>query len=63
MTSYLIAGGGTAGHVNPMLAIADEIRRREPDASIVMIGTKEAIETRLVPKRGNELQTNPNIPS
>jgi len=62
MTSYLLAGGGTAGHVNPMLAIADEIRRREPDAHIVMIGTKEGLEARLVPARGYELHTIPRLP-
>ena len=62
MTSYLLAGGGTAGHVNPMLAIADEIRRREPDASIVMIGTKEGLEARLVPARGYDLHTIAKLP-
>lgn len=62
MTSYLIAGGGTAGHVNPMLAIADEIRRREPNAAIVMIGTKEGLEARLVPQRGYDLHTIAKLP-
>ena len=62
MTSYLLAGGGTAGHVNPMLAIADEIRRTEPDAHIVMIGTKEGLEARLVPQRGYDLHTIPRLP-
>ncbi|MEN9751999.1 MAG: hypothetical protein RLZZ600_1046 [Actinomycetota bacterium] len=62
MTSYLLAGGGTAGHVNPMLAIADEIRRREPDASIVMIGTKEGLEAKLIPARGYDLHTIPKLP-
>lgn len=62
MTSYLIAGGGTAGHVNPMLAIADEIRLREPQASIVMIGTKEGLESRLVPAKGYDLHTIAKLP-
>jgi UDP-N-acetylglucosamine--N-acetylmuramyl-(pentapeptide) pyrophosphoryl-undecaprenol N-acetylglucosamine transferase len=62
MTSYLIAGGGTAGHVNPMLAIADEIRRREPHAAIVMLGTKEGLEARLVPARGYDLHTIAKLP-
>jgi UDP-N-acetylglucosamine--N-acetylmuramyl-(pentapeptide) pyrophosphoryl-undecaprenol N-acetylglucosamine transferase len=62
MTSYLLAGGGTAGHVNPMLAIADEIRHREPDAAIVMIGTKEGLEARLVPQRGYDLHTIAKLP-
>lgn len=62
MTSYLLAGGGTAGHVNPMLAIADEIRRREPDAQIVCVGTVEGLESTLVPARGFELITIPRLP-
>ena len=55
MTSYLLAGGGTAGHVNPLLALADLIRAEEPDARIVVLGTREGLEARLVPERGYEL--------
>lgn len=55
MTTYLLAGGGTAGHVNPLLALADLIRAEEPDASIVVLGTREGLEARLVPERGYEL--------
>lgn len=62
MTSYLLAGGGTAGHVNPMLAIADALRDREPDATIVCVGTAEGLEKTLVPERGYELVTIPRIP-
>ena len=62
MSSYLLAGGGTAGHVNPMLAIADEIVRREPNARIVMVGTKEGLESRLVPERGFDLHTIARLP-
>ncbi len=62
MTSYLLAGGGTAGHVNPMLAMADAIREREPDALIVCVGTAEGLEATLVPARGYELVTIPRIP-
>lgn len=62
MTSYLLAGGGTAGHVNPMLALADEIRRREPEARIVCVGTAEGLESTLVPARGYELVTIPRLP-
>ena len=62
MTSYLLAGGGTAGHVNPMLAMADEIRRRDPRADIVCVGTAEGLEATLVPARGYELVTIPRIP-
>jgi UDP-N-acetylglucosamine--N-acetylmuramyl-(pentapeptide) pyrophosphoryl-undecaprenol N-acetylglucosamine transferase len=62
MTSYLLAGGGTAGHVNPMLALADAIRHREPEAEIVCVGTAEGLEATLVPARGYELVTIPRIP-
>jgi len=62
MTSYLLAGGGTAGHVNPLLAIADELRRREPTAAIVIVGTAEGLEAKLVPERGYELVTIPRLP-
>lgn len=62
MANYLLAGGGTAGHVNPMLAMADEIRLRDPDAHIVCVGTAEGLESTLVPARGFELVTIPRIP-
>jgi UDP-N-acetylglucosamine--N-acetylmuramyl-(pentapeptide) pyrophosphoryl-undecaprenol N-acetylglucosamine transferase len=52
MTRILFAGGGTGGHLFPGLAIADEIRRRMPDAEITFVGTKEKIEARIVPQRG-----------
>ncbi len=55
MTTYLLAGGGTAGHVNPLLALADLIRGQEPEAEIIVLGTREGLEARLVPERGYEL--------
>jgi len=60
--SYLLAGGGTAGHVNPLLAVADGLRRRDPDAEILVLGTKEGLEARLVPERGYELLTVERLP-
>ena len=62
MTTYLLAGGGTAGHVNPLLALADLISREEPDAGIAVLGTAEGLEARLVPERGYELQTIERLP-
>jgi UDP-N-acetylglucosamine--N-acetylmuramyl-(pentapeptide) pyrophosphoryl-undecaprenol N-acetylglucosamine transferase len=55
VTTYLLAGGGTAGHVNPLLAVADRLRANDPSAEILVLGTKEGLEARLVPARGFEL--------
>lgn len=62
MTTYLLAGGGTAGHVNPLLAVADRLRARDAAAEIIVLGTKEGLEARLVPERGYELVTIARLP-
>jgi len=62
MTVFLLAGGGTAGHVNPLLATADAIRAREPAATVLVLGTAEGLEARLVPERGYELLTIERVP-
>lgn len=48
----LMTGGGTGGHVNPALAIANTIRQNDPDAEIAYVGTERGIENKLVPKAG-----------
>ena len=50
--SILFAGGGTGGHLFPAIAIADEIRKLYPTASIGFVGTKGKIEARVVPAHG-----------
>lgn len=62
MTTYLLAGGGTAGHVNPLLAVADALRERDPDARVLVLGTREGLEARLVPERGYELLIVDKVP-
>ena len=54
---YLIAGGGTGGHIYPALAIATEIKNRHKDAEILYVGTKKGLESELVPKEGFDFKT------
>jgi UDP-N-acetylglucosamine--N-acetylmuramyl-(pentapeptide) pyrophosphoryl-undecaprenol N-acetylglucosamine transferase len=62
VTTYLLAGGGTAGHVNPLLAVADGLRARDPEADVLVLGTREGLEARLVPQRGYELLAVDKVP-
>ncbi|HTJ45449.1 MAG TPA: undecaprenyldiphospho-muramoylpentapeptide beta-N-acetylglucosaminyltransferase [Kofleriaceae bacterium] len=48
----LIAGGGTGGHLFPGVAIAEELRAREPDAAVRFVGTRRGIEARVLPETG-----------
>ena len=48
----LITGGGTGGHIYPAIAIANTIRKNDPDAEIAFVGTPGGMENRLVPKEG-----------
>ncbi|MCQ9164263.1 MULTISPECIES: undecaprenyldiphospho-muramoylpentapeptide beta-N-acetylglucosaminyltransferase [unclassified Arthrobacter] len=60
--SVVLAGGGSAGHVSPLLAIAGAIRTRVPGAAILAVGTADGLESRLVPAAGHELATIERIP-
>lgn len=53
----LFAGGGTAGHINPALAMAGYIREKHPDSHISYIGTPSKLEARLVPEKGYNFRT------
>jgi len=53
----LIAAGGTGGHVFPALAIADELKKLNPLAVFLFVGTKDKIEARIVPQRGYAFTT------
>ncbi len=58
----VLAGGGTAGHIEPALALADALRRRDARTGITVLGTERGLETRLVPERGYELTLIPPVP-
>jgi UDP-N-acetylglucosamine--N-acetylmuramyl-(pentapeptide) pyrophosphoryl-undecaprenol N-acetylglucosamine transferase len=53
----LIAGGGTAGHLYPGIAVARELTKRVPDARVTFVGTAAGIESRIVPREGFTLET------
>lgn len=52
----LITGGGTGGHINPALAIAQKVRNENPSNEILYVGTKNGLESELVPKAGFEFK-------
>jgi UDP-N-acetylglucosamine--N-acetylmuramyl-(pentapeptide) pyrophosphoryl-undecaprenol N-acetylglucosamine transferase len=61
--SVVLAGGGTGGHIEPMLALADALRRRgDGEITITCLGTARGMETRLVPARGYDLRLIPPVP-
>ncbi len=53
----VFAAGGTGGHINPALAAAGELRKRDPQAEILFIGTKNHMESRLVPAADFDFKT------
>ncbi|MGV0744625.1 undecaprenyldiphospho-muramoylpentapeptide beta-N-acetylglucosaminyltransferase [Mycolicibacterium sp. XJ870] len=60
--SVVLAGGGTAGHIEPAMAVADALRALDPDVRITALGTQRGLETRLVPERGYDLQLITPVP-
>jgi UDP-N-acetylglucosamine--N-acetylmuramyl-(pentapeptide) pyrophosphoryl-undecaprenol N-acetylglucosamine transferase len=60
--SVVLAGGGTAGHVEPAMAVADALRSLDPEVRITALGTARGLETRLVPERGYHLELITPVP-
>lgn len=60
--SVVLAGGGTAGHVEPAMAVADALRALDPNVRITALGTTRGLETRLVPERGYDLELITPVP-
>jgi UDP-N-acetylglucosamine--N-acetylmuramyl-(pentapeptide) pyrophosphoryl-undecaprenol N-acetylglucosamine transferase len=60
--SVVLAGGGTAGHVEPAMAVADALIALDPDVRITALGTQRGLETRLVPERGYHLELITAVP-
>src|SRR5260370_16469566 len=58
----LLAGGGSAGHIEPALALADALRRIDSGAEVTCLGTERGLETRLIPLRGYPLELIPAVP-
>jgi UDP-N-acetylglucosamine--N-acetylmuramyl-(pentapeptide) pyrophosphoryl-undecaprenol N-acetylglucosamine transferase len=60
--SVVLAGGGTAGHIEPALAVADALSALAPGLRIAALGTERGLETRLVPARGYDLRLITPVP-
>lgn len=60
--SVVVAGGGTAGHIEPAMAVADALRRLDPSIRVTALGTARGLETTLVPERGYPLELIPPVP-
>ena len=58
----LLAGGGSAGHIEPALAVADAVLRLDSRAEVTCLGTERGLETRLIPLRGYPLELIPAVP-
>ena len=54
--SVIISGGGTGGHIYPAIALADELRRRNPDIKILFVGASDRMEMEKVPQAGYDIK-------
>jgi UDP-N-acetylglucosamine--N-acetylmuramyl-(pentapeptide) pyrophosphoryl-undecaprenol N-acetylglucosamine transferase len=62
MRSVVIAGGGSGGHIEPAMALADALRRLDRDVRITCLGTERGLETKVIPARGYALDLIPAVP-
>ena len=53
---FILSGGGTGGHIYPAVAIANELKRRHPDAEFLFVGAKDKMEMEKVPQAGYEIK-------
>ncbi|SIS20568.1 undecaprenyldiphospho-muramoylpentapeptide beta-N-acetylglucosaminyltransferase [Williamsia sterculiae] len=60
--SVVVAGGGTAGHIEPAMAVADALHRIDPTIRVTALGTARGLETTIVPDRGHDLRLIPPVP-
>lgn len=60
LRSVVLAGGGTGGHIYPLLAYADCLRRHDPGIRVTCLGTEKGLENELIPKAGYDLR---NVPA
>ena len=61
MATVVFAGGGTAGHIQPALAVAREWKKSHPLDECLFIGTAKGLETTLIPEAGFELRIIPKV--
>ncbi len=52
----ILSGGGTGGHIYPALTLADQIKKIQPDAEIIFVGTKQGLEKDIIPRYGYPLK-------
>ena len=60
--NIVLAGGGTAGHIEPALNLADQLKAQDPNLNITVLGTARGLEVDLVPARGYKLELIPAVP-